>query len=339
MQRILRDDVHTLVDPQQPGRRQELVHRYCPPSIGNLFAVARQGRTGNLEWWTELPGQPRRLEELTPAEQKALQERLAQRLAALGNLIAELDRRGDPAVSELRQLPTSAAPDSLYSVGGEPLLIRWVPTVPVAASAASPATGPAASAMPVAPVSKPRRHWLVPVTLPLLLALVLLGLWWLFQHWERLPLPWLKSQDPVVPPVAQEADPARTIEEPVLGTGDIQVTLRWEGSADLDLAVTDPNGDTAYFSSPSTPSGGQLDVDSNAGCTTSFRSPIENIFWDSGNNPEGVYTATVSLYSRCSEGREPIPFELYISVNGNTETQTGTVNDPSPRQVFEFPFP
>ncbi|WP_159787359.1 YfaP family protein [Sodalinema gerasimenkoae] len=127
--------------------------------------------------------------------------------------------------------------------------------------------------------------------------------------------------------------------EPVLGTGDVQVTLRWNSIDDLDLAVTDPNGDTAFFANPSIPSGGQLDVDSNAGCMSSFDNPVENVFWDSGNAPEGEYVATVSLFTRCNSDRNPIPFELSITLNGDTQRQTGTVSDQSPSQSFEFVFP
>lgn len=334
MQRILRDEGHVLVDPQQPAHRQALIHRHCPPSIGYLFATPREGRNGGLEWWSELPGQPRRLDELAASEQAALEARLSQRLAALGGLIAELGRRGDPAAVELRQLPTAAAPETLYSVGGEPLLIRWVPVQPNTTTTRPPASAAAASSLPAAHAARPRRRWLLPVALPLLLGLVLLGLWLLFQHGDRYSLPWLKSH----PLTAQEAGTTAPRGEPVLGTGDIQITLRWQGGDDLDLAVTDPSGDTAYFRNPSIPSGGQLDVDSNAGCTGHFQSPVENIFWDSGDNPEGVYVATVSLYSRCSEDRDPIPFKLFIRVNGNTEKRTGTVNDPSSPQAFEFSF-
>ncbi|MFO8040131.1 MAG: hypothetical protein R6U67_11865 [Sodalinema sp.] len=127
--------------------------------------------------------------------------------------------------------------------------------------------------------------------------------------------------------------------EPVLGTGDVQVTLRWNSLDDLDLAVTDPNGDTAFFANPSIPSGGQLDVDSNAGCMSQFENPVENVFWEPGNAPEGDYIASVTLFTRCNGDRAPIPFELSISLDGETQTQTGTVSDDAPSQVFEFSFP
>jgi hypothetical protein len=127
--------------------------------------------------------------------------------------------------------------------------------------------------------------------------------------------------------------------EPVLGTGDVQVTLRWTSLDDLDLAVTDPSGETAFFANPSIPSGGQLDVDSNAGCMSQFQNPVENIFWPPGNAPQGNYTASVTLFTRCNGDRAPIPFELSISLDGETQTQTGTVSDEAPSQVFEFSFP
>ena len=131
----------------------------------------------------------------------------------------------------------------------------------------------------------------------------------------------------------------RVSAEPVLGTGDIQVTLRWDSTDDLDLAVIDPLGDTAFFNSPTTTSGGQLDVDSNAGCTSSSQAPVENIFWSSNSTPEGTYVAAVSLFSRCGHDlASPIPFELSITVDGNTDIQTGTVSDQRPRQIFEFNF-
>lgn len=335
MQRVVRDEGYTLADPQQPIRRQALIHRHCPPSIGNLFATPRDGRGGSVEWWTELPGQPRPLADLTNSEQAEVNSRLSQRLTALGHLIAELERRSDPATEELRALPKQPGADNLYSVNGEPLLIRWAPVKALVNPAPAEAV-PVSEAVPTrlasaAPLDS-RRRWLIPVTLPLLGGLALLGLWLAFD-WDGFTLPWPQNQRTVESLVVQDRA------EPTLGTGEVQVTLRWDSSDDLDLAVTDPNGDTALFSNPYIPSGGQLDVDSNADCTTSSRNPVENLFWGPGNTPEGKYVAIVSLYERCSNDHSPIPFELTITLNGNTDTRTGTVSNHSPIQTFEFTFP
>ncbi|MGD1853826.1 MAG: hypothetical protein ACFB2W_06190 [Leptolyngbyaceae cyanobacterium] len=88
--------------------------------------------------------------------------------------------------------------------------------------------------------------------------------------------------------------------EPVLQTGDIQVTLRWNTDDDLDLIVVDPAGSIIDFGSPTSPSGGQLDVDANGFCQTQSFTPVENIFWPTGGAPDGEYLAYVTLAIPCS---------------------------------------
>lgn len=126
---------------------------------------------------------------------------------------------------------------------------------------------------------------------------------------------------------------------PTLGTGDIQVTLRWTSSDDLDLAVTDPQGQTVTFFNREVPSGGQLDVDANAGCSNETTSPIENIFWPSSQAPQGAYQVEVNLYSRCQQPRGTIPFTLTLLVQGTTQTLTGAVSEQNPTATFPFALP
>ncbi|GAB4371801.1 MAG: hypothetical protein Kow00121_13570 [Elainellaceae cyanobacterium] len=126
--------------------------------------------------------------------------------------------------------------------------------------------------------------------------------------------------------------------EPELGTGDIQVTLRWSTTDDLDLAVTDPSGDVVAYYNAAIASGGQLDVDANAGCAEQNATPIENIFWPPGQAPEGNYTVAVNLFSRC-QGSGPVDFTLTLLVQGNTETLTGTVDEQNPVATFPFSLP
>lgn len=124
-----------------------------------------------------------------------------------------------------------------------------------------------------------------------------------------------------------------------LGTGDIQVTLRWTTVDDLDLAVTDPAGDVVAYFSRSAPSGGQLDVDANAACAESNSSPIENVFWPTGGAPEGQYNIEVNLFTRCEQSSEPISFSLRVLVQGTTQTFEGTVSDSEPVATFPFSLP
>lgn len=105
-------------------------------------------------------------------------------------------------------------------------------------------------------------------------------------------------------------------DEPVLGTGDVQVTLRWNSTADLDLTVVDPNGERVYFDNPSSSSGGTLDVDSNGSCENLTSTPVENVFWPTGAALDGQYTVAVIYYGECPGGTGPQNFELTVLVNG-----------------------
>jgi hypothetical protein len=122
--------------------------------------------------------------------------------------------------------------------------------------------------------------------------------------------------EPPEPP----AEPPETTVPPddtgvTLGTGDLQFTLRWSSSADLDLSVIDPTGATVSYGSPTGASGGQLDVDSNAGCN-STAAPVENIYWPAGTAPAGQYRVTVSYYAECSGGSGPQNFDLEVKQDG-----------------------
>lgn len=147
-----------------------------------------------------------------------------------------------------------------------------------------------------------------------------------------------------VPPTAPTTVPATTSPEPVLGTGDIQFTLRWSSTADLDLAVLDPNGEEINFDQPMSSSGGQLDVDSNAICDSAVTNPVENIFWPAGASPMGTYQVSVRYFGECGGGAGPQPFTLTVVVDGvevavqpvttGLVRQTDTVNAPGDARQY-----
>ncbi len=126
------------------------------------------------------------------------------------------------------------------------------------------------------------------------------------------------------------------VDEQGLGTGDIQITLRWASTDDLDLAVTDPAGETVFFGNPMIPSGGELDVDANAACAGTTQTPIENIFWPVSAAPPGEYSVTVNLFTRCDGSSGPVPFELRLLVQGEVETIEGVVDDQNLDATFPF---
>ncbi len=132
-------------------------------------------------------------------------------------------------------------------------------------------------------------------------------------------------------------NPQEVTSEPRLGTGDVQVTLRWRTKDDLDLAVKDPSGQTVFFRQPKSPSGGELDVDSNADCVNTNTSPVENVFWPTGGAPTGRYQVQVVLYRACeqpSNRSRTVPFTVTVLNKGQTTTLNGTVSLAKPRVDF-----
>ena len=92
-----------------------------------------------------------------------------------------------------------------------------------------------------------------------------------------------------------------------VGTGDIQVSVAWTDSADVDLHVVDPNGEEIYFAHRDAASGGTLDLDANAACgrnTFSDGSPPafvsnENVVWGTGEAIPGTYRVILDYWSDC----------------------------------------
>ena len=110
-----------------------------------------------------------------------------------------------------------------------------------------------------------------------------------------------------------------------LGTGDVQVTLRWDSNADLDLVVIDPLGQEASRAG-STPEGGQLDVDSNVGCVDN--GSVENVFWPEGAAPPGQYTIVVEGFGVDEGDCGPGDYEITVTATDQApQTFTGTVAD------------
>lgn len=133
---------------------------------------------------------------------------------------------------------------------------------------------------------------------------------------------------PAVPPTTTTTTttttaPPETTTTIVLGTGDVQATLRWSGDADLDLHVIDPDGVEIYYDAARSPSGGTLDVDMVPDCGATGDN-VENVFWPEGESIPGVYQAFVVHYdSSCASSAS---FQLELKVDGQVvATDSGTL--------------
>jgi hypothetical protein len=87
-----------------------------------------------------------------------------------------------------------------------------------------------------------------------------------------------------------------------VGTGEIQISVSWDAPTDVDLHVVEPGGVDIYYGNPTSPSGGELDLDSNPAC---FIDGVnnENITWGVATPPRGTYTVRLDYFDACGEVR------------------------------------
>ncbi len=120
--------------------------------------------------------------------------------------------------------------------------------------------------------------------------------------------------------------------EPRLGTGDVQVTLRWGNLNDIDLHVISPNGEHLYFEYKNSTDGGKLDVDTNAGCGERITDrPVENIYWPQGAAPKGSYQVYVLYYAQCQD-EAATDYTVTIKVDGKQQVFHGSLQQVGERQ-------
>lgn len=93
--------------------------------------------------------------------------------------------------------------------------------------------------------------------------------------------------------------------------GELRMSLEWFNYDDLDLHVTEPDGNEIYFGNKRSPHG-FLDVDMNAGGGTT-REPVENITFDK-HLQTGVYTVMVHNY--CKRENKDFGFNVQIACKG-----------------------
>ena len=177
--------------------------------------------------------------------------------------------------------------------------------------------------------------WLCDYWLLLVAGLALvLGMWFSRAFWVPLVLGPAPTATPQ--PTATNIPPTVTA-EPELGTGDVQVTLRWNSLNDLDLWVTDPDGRVIFYNKRRVPSGGSLDVDSNADCRDKVtRSPVENIFWPQGLAPRGNYRVEVLYFKHCAGAPLSETFTVSRLVDGKRTEASGVITENIQKTVFDF---
>ena len=96
-------------------------------------------------------------------------------------------------------------------------------------------------------------------------------------------------------------------------TGDITITLSWNTTDDLDLHLIEPSGEEIYYKHKRSISGGELDIDMNAG-ENFYSRAIENIYYTSLPS-RGRYKIKVNYYKRNESNMgQKVPYQVYIKI-------------------------
>jgi 3-keto-disaccharide hydrolase len=104
--------------------------------------------------------------------------------------------------------------------------------------------------------------------------------------------------------------------------GRVEIMLTWNDTADLDLHVTDPFGETIHYFRPSSISGGNLieDVD------CSGPDPqTERVEFPQGSAASGTYLVSIHYFRSCNSGKS-VQWSVNATVDGKSQTFQGIIN-------------
>lgn len=173
-----------------------LIRRHLPSVTGSMFASPnRVGEAGEIEWYSDLAGQPTPLQSLPQEGQAQVKALLIDRVASVRELadqLPQIDPGSAHLADALRRAVSYPGEETVYVIGGQPVLTFWghhdparPPPAPVAPV---PAPAAAATAAGLATAAGGRRFpwgWLA--TALLLLALASLFYWWFYLREPEVP--------------------------------------------------------------------------------------------------------------------------------------------------------
>lgn len=120
---------------------------------------------------------------------------------------------------------------------------------------------------------------------------------------------------------------------------DVEITLHWNSTANLDLRVIGPDGYEIAPGRGQSPTGGyfQQPVGANENCAQAGGAPLEVITWRLGTAPSGLYTIRAIHANSCNAAAEDKTL-FWVRVNNDGPEAFFYVDYINPDDVFEFSF-
>ena len=118
-------------------------------------------------------------------------------------------------------------------------------------------------------------------------------------------------------------------------TGEVQFSLSWHTTNDLDLHVITPAGEHISYRHRQSRCDGMLDVDMNV--QPDSTEPVENVRWLNRSAPMGRYTILIHQY-RWRAGQTSDQFELLVKLADESTVVEEQISAQSPLVIRRFQF-
>jgi hypothetical protein len=103
--------------------------------------------------------------------------------------------------------------------------------------------------------------------------------------------------------------------------GSLEIHLKWQQKADLDLHIADPFRETVYYFLPVSNAGGRLVHD--VGCADSGQDEV--VSYPQGNASSGQYTISIHYFDSCGQLKD-VNYTLTVILDGKTTVQNGVIH-------------
>lgn len=120
---------------------------------------------------------------------------------------------------------------------------------------------------------------------------------------------------------------------------DVEITLHWNTTANMDLRVTGPDGYQIVPGVAPSPTGGyfQQPIGANEDCNTAEAAALEVITWDKGTAPSGLYQIQAEHVGECFPDQEANTL-FWVSFKNDGPEVEFWVYFIEPGELFEFEF-